>query len=344
MSSHAAPTLSDPRLSKDANLFMYEPRSADAVAHYNRNEIVADLLSFYNFLPHVSTSTIDIAPRRGWPEITEASLALHSIYKSPEAIDLLRHLPYISGREPWMLVTALVCDYRCVTVSPDAREKPGWLYNAALKQWPAWTVQVTDGTDREGHAYILDTTDGTVSRYCCTSHGQYPPTYSTDDARSWRDRYTDPETLTLREWLGHWRGEYVKMTVLTIPPDYGTYGAPDTKFGKIDAEPEEYNHEEMHVSLSRNLYKSAELRVDGIDACFRKCVKYMPSTDGRTLRNIGKKIVSKRSNCGTNFLKQGRLSRCRVRRGCTGNDKEWFFLTLSPARIEARYGQLEKQT
>jgi hypothetical protein len=265
MSSDDAPTLSDPRLSKDADLFMYEPRTQDAFAHYNRNEIVADLFSFYTFLPHVSTSTIHSAPPGGWPEITEASLALHNIHKSPKAIDLLRHLPYISGKEPWILVTALVCDYRCVTISPDAREKPGWLYNAASKQWPAWTVQLTDGTDREGHAYILDTTDGTVSRHCYTSYGRYPPSYSADDTRGWRDRYTDPETLTWREWLGYCRGEYVKMSVLTIPPDYGGYGAPDTKFGKIDAGTEDYNSEEMHVSYyNTDFFKCTSVALIGL--------------------------------------------------------------------------------
>jgi hypothetical protein len=248
MSSHDAPTSLDPRLSKDADLFFYEPRTEDAIAHYDRNEIVADLVSFYNFLPHVSASAIQLAPPGGWPEITEASLAVRNIYKSPEALDLLRHLPYISGREPWIMVTALVCDYRWVTASPSARGTPGWLWHAAEKQWPAWTVQLTDGTDREGHAYILDTTDGTISRHCITSHGKYPPTYPADDPRSWRDRYTDPETLTLREWLKYWKDEYRMMTSLTIPPDYEGYGSPDTKFGKLDAEPDDYNFEEMDVS------------------------------------------------------------------------------------------------
>jgi hypothetical protein len=286
MSSPNAPTLSDPRLSKDAEFYgMYEPRTKDAVAHYDRDEIVADLVSFYNFLPHVSTSNIHHAPPGGWPEITEASLAVHKIHKSPEAIDLLRYLPYISGKEPWIMVTSLVCDYRRVTVLPEAREKPGWLYHAAEKQWPAWTVQLTDGTDREGHQYILDTTDGTISLYCCGGLGDYPPIYPADDPRSWRDRHTDPETLTLKEWLEHWKEQYLKMTVLTIPPDYDGYGSPDTMFAKLDAKPDFYNYEEMNVSHKtrhRNLSQCLlpTLRVDKIDAYLRECVRYTASTDG----------------------------------------------------------------
>lgn len=260
MSLHGAPTLSDPRLSKDADLFVYEPRIEDAVAHYDRNQIVADLVSFYNFLPHVSTSTIHLAPPGGWPEIIEGSLAAHNIHKSAEAIDLLRHLPYISVQEPWIMITALVCDYRCV-----ARAKPGWLRDAASKQWPAWTVQLTAGTDREGHHYILDTTDGNISRYCYTSHGHATQRYPADDPRSWRDRYTDPETVTLREWLKYWKNEYRKMTVLTIPPHYGGYGSPDTRFGQLDAKPDDYNYEEMHVGHpqypSRKHYQMSSVHV-----------------------------------------------------------------------------------
>jgi hypothetical protein len=307
MSSHGV--ILDHRLSKDVDLFMYEPRAEDAVAHYDRDEIVADLVSFYNFLPHVSTSTIHLAPPQGWPEITEASLAVHNIHKSPKAINLLRHLPYISGKEPWIMVTALVCDYRCVNVSPDAREKPGWLHNAAEKQWPTWTVQLTAGTDREGHQYILDTTDGTIPRYCCTSHGQYPSTYPADDPRSWRDRYTDPETVTLKEWLEHWRKEYLKMTVLTIPPDYEEYGSPDTKFGQLDAKPDSYNYEEMqvrhHNTHHRKLFKClpSTSQIDRLDMYLRECVNYTASTDGPTWKTIGKKLASMRSNCGMKTLR-----------------------------------------
>lgn len=295
----------DPRLSKDADLFVYEPRTKDATAHYDRDEIVADLESFYSFLPHVSTSMVHLAPPGGWPEITQERLAAHDIHKSPEAIDLLRHLPYISSKEPWIMITALACDYRDVNLSPEAPEKPGWFSNAAGKEWPTWTVQLTAGTDREGHHYILDTTDGTISRYCATSHGQYPPTYPQGDPRSWRDQYTDPETVTLKEWLKYWKGEYLKMTVLTVPPDYDGYGSPETRFGQLDAQPDSFNYEEMHVSQHIACQKLVPRYVVVVsfddrnnDVC-RKCVRYTANMVGLTWRTTRKKHVSKHSRCGT---------------------------------------------
>lgn len=133
-------------------------------------------------------------------------------------------------------------------MSPTAREKPGWLFDAADKQWPAWVVQLTAGTDREGSHYMLDTTDGTVTRYCAGGRFEYPPTYAPDDARSWRDRECNPETVTLRDWLKQWREMYRQMTVLTVPADPFSYGSVDPCFGALEAEPGSYCFEQIDVS------------------------------------------------------------------------------------------------
>lgn len=106
---------------------------------------------------------------------------------------------------------------------------------------------LTAGRDREASVYILDTTDGTITRYCAGDCGPYPATYADDDPRGWRDGM-DMETLTITEWLGHWRRKYVELSVLAVPPDYGGYGAPDPFFGGIGDGPGEYDYEEMEVS------------------------------------------------------------------------------------------------
>ncbi|KAF8851753.1 hypothetical protein BDZ45DRAFT_139763 [Acephala macrosclerotiorum] len=210
-----------------------DPRLKNKIAHYDRDEIVADILSFYNFLPHISASNIARAPLDGWPEITASSFAVHGIHKTPEAIELMRHLPYISYEQPWIMITAMVCDYRRVTVSPAAwREHPYWLHHVAEKQWPAWVVQLTSGLDREGHRYMLDTTDGTITMHCIGGHFQYLPTYELEDPRGWRDRECYPETVTLKDWLETCRGEYRQMEVVAVPnnPDPEGYGAPELLF------------------------------------------------------------------------------------------------------------------
>lgn len=229
-----------------------DPRLGNTIAHYDRDEIVAELLSFYNFLPHVSASDIAVAPPGGWPEITAESLAVHGIHKFPEVIELMRHLPYISYDEPWIRITAMVCDYRRVTVSPTAyREHPPWLYDVLEKPWPAWVIQSTSGLDREGQNYMLDTTDGTVTMYCTGGDFRgYPLTYKPEDPRSWRDREAYPETVTLKDWLETTREEYCQMDVVAVPniPGPPIYGATQLLFHTRPLQPGSRDFREIEVS------------------------------------------------------------------------------------------------
>lgn len=66
-------------------------------------------------------------------------------------------------------------------------------------------MQLTTGADREGSYYILDTSDGTVTRYCVVKY-LYEPTYDKDDLGGWRDRMCASETVMLAEVLEEWRG------------------------------------------------------------------------------------------------------------------------------------------
>jgi hypothetical protein len=227
-----------------------DPRLKNKIARYDRDKIVTDILSFYNFLPHVSALDIARPPPDGWPEITASSLAVHGIHKTPEAIELMRHLPYISYEQPWIMITAMVCDYRRVTELPTARGKPMWMFPVAEKQWPAWVVELTSGTDREAHRYILDTTDGTITMHCIGGHFQYPPTYKPEDPRGWRDRECYPETVTLKDWLETCKGEYRRMEVVAVPKDLDPegYGAPELLFHVEPLKPGSRDFREIEVS------------------------------------------------------------------------------------------------
>ncbi|KAI8631444.1 hypothetical protein F5Y19DRAFT_396392 [Xylariaceae sp. FL1651] len=220
-----------------------DPRLGKA-SHYDRDETVSDLQSFYAFLPHVPSTSVQRAPAGGWPGITCETLSSQGIIKTPEVIALLQHLPYISGPRPWIMTAAQALDYRII-LEPERltrRNKPGWLYDVAADDtdddgtdrdgFPPWTVRLTAGTDREGHAYILDTSDGTVVRHCVTGiGGQYVATYAGDDVRAWRDRLCDPEIWTFRGLLAEWRTSYRELNVFGIPQplddDEGVLGWPD---------------------------------------------------------------------------------------------------------------------
>ncbi|KAK8082815.1 hypothetical protein PG996_001596 [Apiospora saccharicola] len=83
----------------------------------------------------------------------------------------------------------------------EAEEDPGREQFVSEERWPPWVVQLTTGTDRESYCWMLDTTDGTVTRYCAVK-SEYEPTYPQGDGRAWRDRICDDVTRTLETW---WR-------------------------------------------------------------------------------------------------------------------------------------------
>ncbi|KAH7323540.1 hypothetical protein BKA65DRAFT_567305 [Rhexocercosporidium sp. MPI-PUGE-AT-0058] len=226
MASKSPATLADPRLNRAAN--------------YNRAEVVSEILSFYNFLPHIHPSSIYQAPPGGWEMITAENLAKHGVHKSDEAIALLRELPYLEGPEAWIQSLAFVCDWR--EVAKDPPWEPNWLGSDAKEEWtPAWVIQLTAGLDREAIRYYLDTTDGTVS--CYQNWGfEYERSYSEDDPRSWRDRPCNPETWILKDLLDEWRDSYCEMKILGLPAPLGGYGSGSGRECEYDFGPGSHNH------------------------------------------------------------------------------------------------------
>ncbi|TGJ81566.1 hypothetical protein E0Z10_g7209 [Xylaria hypoxylon] len=213
-----------------------DPRLEGATSKYDRNDVVAQIESFYAFLPHIPTAAVHKAPAGGWQSITSETRGLEN--KTPEVVELLRRLPYIDGsvnKHPWIAHEAYPCDYRVLAredISP--RDTPGWVIDvrqdagfvtdrgverkvrAEEETWPPWVVQLTTGTDREGQCLMLDTTDGTVTMYCVMRY-LYEPTYSSDDPRAWRDRMCDYETRTLTDQLEEWRREYRNLFFVGLP-------------------------------------------------------------------------------------------------------------------------------
>lgn len=246
-----------------------DPRLGGQTSRYDRNEVISQLVSFYRFLPHIPAKAVHEPPPGGWPSITPSTLGDRLGAKSPEVIELLQRLPYIDGvhrdgdtgychdTHPWIAHEAYPCDYRVVGELSE-RDAPGWACNVRddvglaadgeqvlEERWPPWVVQLTTGSDREGSCWMLDTTDGTVTRYCVMK-SEYAPTYPRGDARVWRDRACDPETKTLGHLLAEWRLAYRDMAVLGLPDLDSGGGYPSLYFR--GAGPGSYHWEETEVS------------------------------------------------------------------------------------------------
>ena len=152
---------------------------------YSRDECVAAFRDYFDFLTkmYLKPSEVLIPPKGGWPEITADSL--QSLGKTDTVIDLLRHLPYISGGgDPRYHAQGFPSCYfadwtavarRLITGGSDQ-------YNAYkieteghyAENVPAHVVGLTIG-GRDNVVFLLDTELGNVTWTECPTEVQMNP-------------------------------------------------------------------------------------------------------------------------------------------------------------------------
>lgn len=128
---------------------------------------------------------------------------------------------------------------------------PGWMKTLGYDHFydfPPWVFQITTSVDRDGDIWLLDTMDGTVTKYIITGAVYPEPVgrYQQNDPRMWRQVYCDEDTLTLKKWLDGVLEKYKTLQWFGIPRAQhpGVFG------------PREYDDEESEsykqVEVSRN--------------------------------------------------------------------------------------------
>ncbi|KAI2635309.1 hypothetical protein GGS21DRAFT_75345 [Xylaria nigripes] len=191
---------------------------------YNRDTIVQALSDFYERLPHIDPSDVHRAPAGGWPEITAQSVAVRGLRKTPEAVELLRHLPYIDGPvNCWVAPDAYPIDYRAVVSAATGTNQP-WVWELSEpemreERFPPWVVQLTTGDDANAACYMLDTMDGTVTKFEITGpvYPDPPGLYAKGDPRAWRDDWCDDWTMPLEKLVGNWQRKFQTMDFVGMP-------------------------------------------------------------------------------------------------------------------------------
>ncbi|KAI0437596.1 hypothetical protein F4803DRAFT_142689 [Xylaria telfairii] len=187
---------------------------------YDAETIVNALSNFYERLPHIDPSDVRRAPAGGWPQITSESVAARGLRKTPEAVDLLRHLPYIEGRENcWIAPDAYPIDYRAVVTATSGNRPFVWELASSVNRFPPWVIQLTTGDGSSSANYMLDTTDGTVTEYVASGpvYPDPPGLYPKDDPRAWRDEWCNDVTMPLQDLVGEWLQEYRTLKFLGMP-------------------------------------------------------------------------------------------------------------------------------
>ncbi|KFZ19543.1 hypothetical protein V501_00623 [Pseudogymnoascus sp. VKM F-4519 (FW-2642)] len=195
----------DPRLSSPAT--------------YSREVAISSITSLYQSIPHIDPSDIQFPPHGGWPEITTASLAERGLHKTDEAVEVLRNIPFITGIRPWVAPDSFALDYRRVLKEKGRAAVFVWElagYDDS-KSVPPWVVQVTTGTDQMLAAYMLDTSDGTFTRYMqIVVYPEPTSLYSTDDSRCWRN-VCDDRTWPVEQLVQEWQAKYRSLEWLGLP-------------------------------------------------------------------------------------------------------------------------------
>lgn len=135
---------------------------------YSRDEVVAELTSFYEFLVglHLPASAIKYPPPGGWPDISSESLvAIAGLYKSDAAVDLIRHIPFIRRDDmydPYQIYDHTCCvDYNGKDFVEQSNEGDP-IEDLTTVSEHVVTLAGTPG-GRDGFYFLLDTERGTVT-------------------------------------------------------------------------------------------------------------------------------------------------------------------------------------
>lgn len=118
-------------------------------------EIIAALTAFYQEVikqPGLNDSALKIPPAAGWDTLNPATL--RSAGKSEEAIEMLRHIPYLEAIEEYQ---TLLVGWETV---PLAYTQNATSSMESCNPLPSHCVYLTEGVGREGYSLILDTEKG----------------------------------------------------------------------------------------------------------------------------------------------------------------------------------------
>ncbi|QIW97290.1 hypothetical protein AMS68_002808 [Peltaster fructicola] len=156
-------------------------------------------------------------PNGGWPDITPE--LFKPLGKTIEVVELLAHMPYICipGRDKpwaphqtWPVITrnTRLIDFHDERVSKALRKatqeekhlRSRYLeyIQQPLLDLPPWVVCLTTGMVH-GDYLLLDTSDGTVTRYMVVD-SSHDPDYAQGDPRSWRNECSK-RTMPVREYF-----------------------------------------------------------------------------------------------------------------------------------------------
>lgn len=206
-----------------------------ASSTYSRDEIITVVTDFYNFyirLPYVDTSALVKAPEGGWPNINATELRNRG--KTIEAIELLRHLPYLehtSLRDGWTIDAG----------SKGIQYHKGACYNdspESIKSLPRHVIPIADMTDRDGSYLLLDTETGNITSYTIMANN-IEGNWDEYEKLAENDKWKAFPTAPARQFFERWKSLYERLVWMVAPSVDTSHGDGGTYFTRADNTTEE---------------------------------------------------------------------------------------------------------
>jgi hypothetical protein len=212
-------------------LLLYPRQTMAQSSTSSRDEIIATITDFYKFyirLPYLDSNALVFAPENdGWPDVNATELRTRG--RSEEAIELLRHLPYLENpsiRGGWTIDDGSDCiQYHkgaCYNNNPEL-----------IKSLPAHIIPIADPTDRDGRYLLLDTQTGNVTSYNILANnieGNWDAYERLDDNDKWKAFPTAP----IGQFFGRWQKLYQKLIWMVAPAIDDSHGDGGTYFTRAD--------------------------------------------------------------------------------------------------------------
>lgn len=163
----------------DRVLRSMQHRENTEMPFYSEEDTIAAFRSYYRFLTKVfiDESWILEPPAGGWPNITEENMA--RLGKTPAAVSLLRHLPYISSEaypnQPQGAPDTTFADWQAIIGNGIQRDRVQFVracsegsVDGYEGQLPSHFISLTYG-DKYNRILLLDTMEGVIHWLRCPS-------------------------------------------------------------------------------------------------------------------------------------------------------------------------------
>lgn len=180
-------------------------------------DAISDYYRFLTRLPHINPDNLAFPPKpHGWQTINETELKARG--RPDEAIEFLRHLPYLRNSElPPRSQNNITNDSLSIAYC-DGEVEHSWLH--AQQPTPGHVIWLANADTKEGHYLLLDIIAGTITVWNPIYPGPPLPDslgFDAVEALDPVDQWMNYATLPVGDFFDKCRRAYEKLVWIPVP-------------------------------------------------------------------------------------------------------------------------------